>query len=248
MVITTVLFFFLVRDCWKWSLPLALSITGLFLVIDLSFFGANIFKVTHGGWFPLLVAIASYTLMSTWMAGRRLLGKRLRERAVPVELYLAELLSDLPVRVPGIAVFMTGNPIGTPPALRHNVTHNKVLHEKVILLTIVTADVPHVRPSQRTEIEEIGEGFFRISLTYGFMDEPHVPRDLRTIRHNDLDFSTGSTSYCLGREALFATKGPGLALWREKLFAWMSRNSQSATSFYHLPAEQVIEVGVQVEL
>ncbi len=248
MVLTSILFFFLVRDRWKWSLPVALGVSGVFLAIDLSFFGANILKIGHGGWFPLLVAAISYTLMSTWMAGRRLLGQRLRERLIPVELYLADLLSDLPPRVPGIAVFMTGNPIATPPALRHNVIHNKVLHEKVVLLTVVTADVPHVRPSRRIEIEEIGEGFFRISLTYGFMDEPNVPRDLKTIRHDELDFANGSISYFLGREILLATKRPGMAVWREKLFAWMSHNAQQATTFYHLPPEQVVEMGAQVEL
>jgi len=248
MVITSILFFYLVKDSWKWPLPVAVGVSGLFLLIDLSFFGANVLKVTHGGWFPLLVALVAYTLMSTWMAGRRLLGERVRERLVPVELYLAELLSDLPHRVPGIAVFMTGNPIGTPPALRHNVTHNKVLHEKVILLTVVTANVPHVHQSQRTEIEEIGEGFFRIILTYGFMDEPNVPRDLKTIRHKELDFSNGGISYFLGREVLLATKRAGMALWREKLFAWMAQNAQQATMFYHLPPEQVVEMGAQVEL
>ncbi len=248
MVITTILFFFLAKDQWKWPLPAALGLSGLFLIIDLSFFGANILKIGNGGWFPLLVAFLSYTLMSTWMAGRRLLAQRMRERVIPVELYLAGLLRDLPHRVPGIAVFMTGNPIATPPALRHNVEHNKVLHERVILLTVATAEVPHMRPGDRIEIEEIGEGFFRITFNYGFMDEPNVPRDLGKIHRDDLDFSTGGVSYFLGRESLLATKRPGMAIWREKLFAWMSRNSRQATEFYQLPPGQVIEVGVQVEL
>lgn len=248
MVLTSILFFFLVRDRWDWPVPLALGLAGSFLIIDLSFFGANMLKIAHGGWFPLLVACVAYALMSTWMAGRRLLGQRLRESAMPVELYLADLLSDLPPRVPGTAVFMTGNPVGTPPALRHNVTHNKVLHEKVVLLTVDTADVPHVRAPQRAEVEEIGAGFFRISLNYGFMDEPNVPRELSKIRHDDLDFTDGSISYFLGREELLATKRPGLAIWREKLFAWMSRNSQQATAFFHLPPDQVVEVGTQIEL
>ena len=248
MVITTVLFFFLIKDRWQWALPVAVVLTVLFLVIDLSFLGANMLKITHGGWFPLLVAAAAYTLMSTWMAGRRLLGQRLKERWIPVELFLAELLSDPPQRVPGIAVFLTGNPVGTPPALRHNVLHNKVLHEKVVLLTVETADVPHMRHRKRVEIEEIGEGFFRVMLTYGFMDEPNVPRELKLIQHDHLDFVGGDISYFVGREMLLATEKPGLALWRERLFAWMSRNTQQATNFFHLPPEQVIEVGVQVEL
>jgi KUP system potassium uptake protein len=248
MVITTLLFFFLVTDRWKWSLPTALGATAVFLVIDTSFFGANILKIAHGGWFPLLVAGVVYTLMSTWMTGRRLLGQRLREALIPVDLYLAELLADLPPRVPGVAVFMTGNPVGTPPALRHNVAHNHVLHEKVVLLTCETADVPHVRRRQRADIEEIGIGFYRIVLSAGFMDEPNIPRELMTIQHPDLDFANNDVSYFLGRETVLSTSRPGMAQWRERLFAWMSRNSQSATAYYRLPPEQVIEVGVQVEL
>lgn len=248
MVITSILFFFLAKDRWNWSLPVALGVSGLFLAIDLAFFGANILKVSHGGWFPLLVAAVAYTLMATWMTGRRLLGKRLRESLMPVELYLAELLSDPPPRVPGIAVFMTGNPIATPPALRHNVVHNKVLHEKVVLMTVLTADVPHVRPSQRSELEEIGAGFYRIALMYGFMDEPHIPRDLERIDHEELDFLGGSVSFFLGRDIVLPTSRPGMAIWREKLFAWMSRNAQQATTYFNLPPEQVVEMGAQVEL
>lgn len=248
MVITSILFFFLIRDRWKWSLPLAVGLSAVFLAIDLSFFGANILKIHDGGWFPLLVAASVYTLMSTWMSGRRLLGQRLRERVVPIELYLAELMSEMPQRVPGIAVFMTSDPSGTPPAMRHNVTHNKILHETVILLTVNTLDVPHVRKSKRSELEEIGQGFWRVTLSYGFMDEPDVPRELQTVKTGELDFMIGSISYFLGRENLIATSRPGMAQWRESLFAWMSRNAQRATDFYQLPPDQVFEVGVQVEL
>lgn len=248
MVITSILFFFLIRDRWKWSLPLAIGVSAVFLAIDLAFFGANILKIADGGWFPLVVAVSVYILMSTWMSGRRLLGQRLRERVIPVELYLAELLSDMPQRVAGTAVFMTSNPVGTPPALRHNVTHNKILHETVVLLTVNTLEVPHLRRSPRSEIEEIGEGFWRITLSYGFMEEPNVPRDLGAIQSEQLDFTDRGISYFLGRENLLATSRPGMAQWRENLFAWMSRNAQRATAFYHLPPEQVVEVGVQVEL
>ncbi|MEZ6071459.1 MAG: potassium transporter Kup [Pirellulales bacterium] len=248
MVITTLLFFFLVTDRWNWSLPTAVAATVIFLVIDVSFFGANILKITHGGWFPLLVAGIVYTLMSTWMSGRRLLGERLREALIPVELYLAEMAAEPPQRVPGIAVFMTGNPVGTPPALRHNVAHNRVVHEKVVLLTCETADVPHMGWRRRAEVEEIGKGFFRVILTTGFMDEPNVPRELQLLEHPELDFTNNNVSYFLGRETVFSTERPGMAQWRERLFAWMSRNSQTATAYYRLPPDQVIEVGVQVEL
>ncbi|PQO41112.1 potassium transporter Kup [Blastopirellula marina] len=248
MVITSILFFFLVRQRWNWSLPLALIVSGLFLLVDLSFLGANLPKVTHGGWFPLIVAGGTYLLMSTWMAGRRLLEVRMNENSVPIELFLADLLNDAPIRVPGMAIFLTGNPLGTPPALRHNVTHNKVLHETVVLLTVATADVPHVRVAHRSEIEEIGEGVYRLCLTYGFMDTPNIPLALLTIRDERLDFARLDISYFVGREDLLATERPGIAIWREQLFAWMTRNSQRATDYFHLPPDQVVEVGGQIEL
>ena len=247
MVITTVLFFALVKDQWKWSLPLAIGVSGVFLVIDLSFFSANALKLAHGGWFPLVVAGVVYTLMTTWRRGRMLVTKRLRQRHIPLELFIAELLSMPPLRVPGVAVFMSSNPIGTPQALRHNVTHNKVLHETVVIVVVETAEIPHMEPLGKAEIEQVGEGFWRVVLSYGFMDEPDVPRALACIRQDGLDFSSGVT-YFLGRETLLATDKPGMAVWREQLFVWMSRNAQPATHFYRLPADRVMEVGVQVEL
>jgi KUP system potassium uptake protein len=248
MVITTVLFFLLLHERWKWPLSLAIGLAGIFLVIDLAFFGANITKVAYGGWYPLAVATVGYILMSTWMAGRQLLAHRLRERQIPLELYVAELLSDPPMRVPGIAVFMSGNPIGTPPALRHNVNHNHVLHEKVVILTVETANVPRVAVGDRAEIEEIGEGFYRIVIRYGFMDQPSIPEELSCLSVPGLPFETSKISYFLGRETLFASAKPGLARWREKLFVLMSRNAQPATAYYRIPPDRVIEVGVQVEL
>jgi KUP system potassium uptake protein len=248
MVITTLLFFVLVRDRWHWSLPFALLVCGTFLALDLSYFGANITKIDDGGWFPLLVGGAAFTLMSTWRRGRILLGERMRQRLVPLELFLAELLSNPPPRVPGIAAFMSGNPIGTPPALRHNVKHNKVLHETVLLLSIDTAEVPHVPAAERLEIEQVGEGFWRVIATYGFMDEPNVPELLGQVHHSELVINESEISYFLGRETLLATGKPGMALWRERLFTWMSRNAQTATAFFNLPPDRVIELGVQVEL
>ncbi|MCC9606109.1 potassium transporter Kup [Blastopirellula sp. JC732] len=248
MVITTVLFFLLTRMRWNWPLPLALTVSGIFLVVDLSFLGANLFKISNGGWFPLLVAGAAYTLMSTWMSGQRLLARRIRERALSVELFIADLMNDPPRRVPGIAVFMTGNPVGTPPALRRNVRHNKVLHEQVVFLTVTTASVPHVRLAKRVEFEEIGEGFFRIQISYGFMDSPHIPLTLATIPTDQLNLQGEDVTYFLGTERLLATERPGMAMWRERLFAWMARNAQPATAYFYLPPDQVIEIGSQVEL
>lgn len=248
MVITSCLFFVLLKDRWNWGLPLAVLLAGFFLIIDLSFFGANITKIGHGGWFPLVIAGISFTLMSTWRDGRRVLADRLRERLIPLDLFVAEQLSNPPMRVPGMAIFMFGNPVGTPPALRHNVAHNKILHETVVILGVETAEVPHVPGRERTEIEEIGEGFYRVTLKYGFMDEPNVPEELSLIRHPALDFTNSDVSYFLGRETLLATQQPGMALWRERLFVWMSRNAQTATAYFHIPPDRVVEVGVQVEL
>jgi KUP system potassium uptake protein len=248
MLITTVLFFFLVREQWHWPWPVAAGVAGTFLAVELAFFVANMTKIAHGGWFPLFVAAIGYVLMSTWMAGRRLLAYRLRQRLIPVELYLADLLSNPPTRVPGIAVFMSGNPIGTPPALRHNVIHNRVLHDKVVILTVETADVPRVARSDRPLVEEIGEGFYRITIRYGFMDEPNIPQELHRLSSPALPFAESQVSYVLGRETLLASAKPGLARWRERLFALMSQNAQRATAFYRIPPERVIEVGVQVEL
>ncbi|MBW3539860.1 MAG: potassium transporter Kup [Planctomycetes bacterium] len=248
MVITTTLFFVLVRSSWKWPLVLVIVAAMFFLSIDLSFLGANLLKIGSGGWFPLLVAGVGYLLMSTWRKGRQLLAARLRERLIPVELFLAELLSNPPPRVPGTAVFMSGNPIGTPPALRHNVIHNKVLHETVVILSVETAEIPHVPHAERLEVEQIGEGFWRIVVRYGFMEEPHIPRTLASVREPEFTFSADDVSYFLGRETILPTSRPGMSLWRENLFTWMSRNAQTATRYFNLPPERVVELGVQVEL
>jgi KUP system potassium uptake protein len=250
MVITTLLFFVLVYQRWKWGLPHALTLCGGFLLIDLAFFGANTLKIFDGGWFPLLVAGAVFLLLTTWRRGRQILAGRLRERLIPVDLYLAELLSNPPPRVPGTAIFMTGNPVGTPSALRHNVRHNHILHETVVILYVETAEAPHVAAADRIEVEEIGEGFWRVEVKYGFMEEPNVPRALQTIPEPRLRerLAQGGISYFLGRETLIPSDRPGMALWRERLFTWMSRNAQSATTYFNLPAENVVEIGVQIEL
>ncbi|TWT39000.1 potassium transporter Kup [Blastopirellula retiformator] len=248
MVITTVLFFLLTRMRWNWPLPLALAVSGAFLVVDLSFLGANLFKVSNGGWFPLLVAGGAYALLSTWMAGQRLLARRIRERALSVELYIADLMNDPPTRVPGLAVYMTGNPVGTPSALIRNVRHNKMLHEQVVFLTVTTVSVPHVRLAKRFDLEEIGEGFYRIQIDYGFMDSPNIPLTLATIPADQINLQGEDVTYFLGTERLIATARPGIAVWRERLFAWMSRNAQPATAYFSLPPDQVMEIGSQVEL
>jgi KUP system potassium uptake protein len=248
MVITTILFYTLVRTRWHWNWAIAVAVSGFFFVVDAAFFGANIIKIEYGGWFPLFVAALVFLVLSTWRRGREILAKRLRHRLIPLELFLADLLVNPPMRVPGMAVFMFGNPIGTPPALRHNVVHNKVLHDTVVILGVETAEIPHVCEADRFFIEEIGEGFWRVIVRYGFMEEPDLPETLATVKHPQLDFTRNDLSYFLGRETLISTPKPGMARWRERLFVWLSRNAQTATDFFNLPPERVVEVGVQVEL
>lgn len=248
MVITTVLFYALVRSRWKWNLLVAICVAGFFLLVDLAFLGANLTKIGFGGWLPLAVAGGVFLLMSTWRRGRQLVGKELRHRLIPLELFLADVLSDPPMRVPGVAVFMSGNPVGTPPALRHNFLHNKVLHQTVVIVIVETVETPHVPDDERLAVEEVGEGFWRVVVQYGFMEEPDVPQALAQVQTPGLDIQGREISYFLGRETLLAVRKPGMSRWREELFVWMSRNAQSATHFFNLPADRVVEVGVQVEL
>jgi KUP system potassium uptake protein len=249
MVITTIIFYVVTRELWGWKRWLSLSLCIAFLVVDLAFFGSSLIKIEHGGWFPLLVALAIYTLMSTWRRGRKILAARLHDRTLPVAQFLQdEALDELP-RVPGTAVFMTGNPYGSiPPALLHNIRHNRILHERVVLLTVVTEEVPRVDPADRLEVEGLGQGFFRLVAHYGFMESPHVPNLLSGVEAPGFDVDPRRASYFLGREKLIPTAKPGMALWREKVFALMSRNAQGATAYYHLPSNQVVELGAQVEI
>jgi KUP system potassium uptake protein len=248
MVVTMTLFYRLVRDRWHWHPAIAVPFAIFFLIIDLAFFGANMLKIFHGGWFPLVIAGAVFVMMTTWRDGRQLLAARLRASMLSTELFIADQMTNQPVRVPGTAVFMSGNPMGTPLALRQNVAHNHVLHECNIILGVQTAETPHVDDEHRLEAEEIGEGFFRVTLNYGFMEEPDVPRDLTPAACQQRQVNFDEVSYFLGRETLVATATPGMALWRESLFAFLSRNSQPATLFFHLPPGRVVEIGAQVEL
>jgi KUP system potassium uptake protein len=249
MVITTLLFYVVARRIWGWSRLAAAATCASFLAIDLAFFGANLAKLADGGWFPLAVAALVYTLMSTWKRGRQILAARQRQALFPIEDFLADLGSKAELqRVGGTAVFMTGNPEGTPPALLHNVKHNHVVHERVILLTVVTEDVARVPDEERLEVQAIGQGFHRIVARYGFMQSPNVPAILRLAERHGLAFDLMETSFFLAREHLLATAKPGMALWREKFFAFMSRNAQGATAFLRIPPGRVVELGSQVEL
>ena len=248
MVITTILLCVVEREKWDWSWSLALGLSGFFLIIDLAFFGANIIKIPAGGWFPLVVGAAIFLLMTTWKKGRRILAERLLSRAHPIEDFLRDIAKNPPMRVPGTAVFMNGTAAGTPPALMHNLEHNKVLHERVVLLTVKTRQVPHVEPEDRARVEALGHEFYRIIINYGFMEDPDIPSVLESMEPPNPVFKGMETTYFLGRETVIASKHPGMMLWREKLFALMSRNASSATAYFCLPPNRVVELGAQVEI
>jgi KUP system potassium uptake protein len=248
MVITAVLLYVVATERWRWPAAVAFTVTGIFLIVDLTFFGANALKIAHGGWLPLVIGALLFTLMTTWKTGRQLVARRLTARSVPLEDFMARVAESRPVRVPGTAVFMTAQPRGTPPALAHNLRHNKVLHEHVITLMVTTQPVPHVTDAQQVTIRELGHGVFDVVLRYGFMDDPNVPEALALARERGLPLDNDDITYFLGRETLLVTRAPGMALWRERLFVLMARNAVRAFSFFRLPPERVVELGVQVEI
>jgi KUP system potassium uptake protein len=248
MVVTTLLFGAAAQHRWGWSFWVAGPVAAAFLAVDLAFFGANVLKIPHGGWFPIVVAVAAAAMMTTWARGRRILGERIHAGVLPVTKLLEDLERGSIPRVAGTAVFMYKNPDGVPPALLHNLKHNKVLHERVILLTVLTEEIPRVARADRSTTADVGHGLYRVILRYGFAEDPDVPAALRRLRFGDWDFKLVETSFFLGRESLIATRRPGMALWRERLFAFMSRNARQATSFFRIPADRVVELGTQVEI
>ena len=251
MVITTLLAYLVARRSWGVRRVIAASIASFFLFIELGFFAANVIKIPHGGWFPLVIGALLYLLLSTWKQGRALLASRLRERLYPFDRFLEDITTTPPHRVPGTAVFMTSNLVGTPPTLLHNLEHNRVLHERVLLLTVVTNNTPHVAEADRLTIEPLGQGFYRFTLRYGFMEEPDVPSALGAVGAPamlDVPLDFEHTTFFLGVETLLATERQGMALWRERLFAFMSRNAVRATSFFRIRPERVVELGMQIEL
>ena len=248
MIITAMLLQVVAIERWGWPPALAYAVTGVFLIIDLAFFGANVLKITHGGWLPLVIGAWLFTLMTTWKTGRQLVAARLTARAVPIESFIATVEQSHPVRVPGTAVFMTGQAKGTPPALAHNLRHNKVLHHHVVTLMVTTKPVPHVPASEQVEVRSLGNGMFEVVVRYGFMEDPNVPHALSLAAAHGLELDEGDVTYFLGRETLIVTKTPGMARWRERLFVLMARNAVRATTFFRLPPERVVELGVQVEI
>ena len=248
MVITTLLAYLVARRSWGVRRIVAGSLASFFLFIELGFFSANVIKIPHGGWFPLVIGAMIYLLLSTWKKGRGLLASRLRERLYPFDRFMQDITQRPPHRVPGTAVFMTSNLIGTPPTLLHNLEHNQVLHERVVLLTVVTSDAPHVDEDGRLSVETLGQGFYRVTLRYGFMEEPDVPAALANGAARGLPLAAEKMTFFLGLETLLSTHREGMGRWREQLFAVMSRNAVRATSFFRIPPERVVELGMQIEL
>jgi KUP system potassium uptake protein len=248
MLIDTLLGFVVVIGLWRWNRWLAIAGLIAFLTVDVAFFGATSLKIVEGGWFPLLVGVVVFTLLSTWKRGRQLLLARLNSGAIALTPFIEGLMAHPPVRVPGTAVFLTASKDGVPHALLHNLAHNKVLHERVVFLTVITENRPFVPAAERVEIEDLGHDFYRVVVHYGFKDEPDIPAALALCGEKGLTFDMMQTSFFLSRETIIATGLPGMAPWREQLFIHMARNAESAMSFFRIPTNRVIELGTQVEI
>jgi KUP system potassium uptake protein len=247
MLVTTALLAFVARRLWGWSTPLTTAIIGFFLLVDVAFFAANLVKIPQGGWFPLLVGAAVFTLMSTWRRGREIILARTSEDNLPLDRFIAGLDPAALPRVKGTAVYLAARRETVPYALTDNLRHNKVLHERVVLLTVVTERLPHVPEAERVTVEQLGKGFCRIIVRFGFAEQPALPQVLAA---HQAEFSSNldDTSFFLGREMPVPTTRPDLARWREKLFVVMTRNAVRASDYFQIPPKRVVELGTQVEL
>ncbi len=247
MFIDTLLLAAVLISLWRWPLWKALPLVAIFIVVDLAYLGANLIKVPDGGWVPLLMGLFIFTLLTTWSRGRSLMRATMAESSIPIEIF-AKSAHNSALRVPGTAIFMASSIAGVPSALLHNIKHNKVLHERVLILTVKIEDVPTVDPENRIELKDLGKGFYRMILRYGFLDETDVPAALCAADMCGGPFEMMQTSFFLSRQTLIASDKPGMALWREKLFAWMLRNAATAMEFFRLPSNRVVELGSQLEI
>jgi KUP system potassium uptake protein len=248
MIITTSLMYFVARDIWKWPMKIAGIGWGCIFLIKVAFFSAAVIKIPSGGWVPLVVGATIMLIMTTWHRGRAIVAERLKSKVLPLPDFIAQVRSKTPVRVSGTSVFLARSSEGTPTALVHNLIHNKVLHEKVIVLTIETEGKPITPVAESIEIEDLGIGIHQVRAKYGFMQTPHVPRLMKFCKDMGLNIDLENTTFFLGRETLIPSERPGMALWREGLFAFMARNAQRAMNFFRIPADRVVEIGVQIEL
>jgi KUP system potassium uptake protein len=248
MTITTVMTFFVIRYGWKYPLPLCLAATGFFFVIDVAFFASNMLKLFAGGWFPIVIGIGMFTLMLTWMSGRRLVRDRLQAEAIELEGFLDAVFINPPTRVPGTAVFMAAEEGLTPNALMHNLKHNKVLHEYNLFVTVKHHEVPWIGFDKRVQLEPLGHDCWQVMLHFGFKNDPDVPEALKLLEGRGVPLDDMDTSYFLSRDIVIPTLGDGMPLWREKLFAAMHRNAAAAADFLNLPANRIVELGSKVEI
>ena len=247
MLIDSILVTIVMFRLWRWNIWLAGGIAAGLLAVDLAFFSANITKVAHGGWFPLVVGISVFAFLTTWKKGRELLFACRSEGALPVEDFLKSLNPNV-TRVAGTSVFLSGTAESVPHALLHNLKHNRVIHERVVFLTVITEEVPHVDDIDRLEIQHLGRRFYGFVLRYGYLDETDIPAALKASTRLNFEFNDMETSFFLGRETIMPSARPGMALWREHLFAWMTRSATSAMNFFKLPPNRVVEMGTQIEI
>jgi len=248
MLIDSILIFVVMRRLWNFPMWLAVAIAAPLVFIDLSFLASNSLKIDDGGWFPLVVGAVVFTLLTTWKRGRALLADKLSTEALPLDAFLSSIEVSPPLRVEGTAVFMTSTPDRVPHALLHNLKHNKVLHERVVFLTVVIRDIPYVEADERIEVKSLGCDFYQFLAYYGFKEEPDVPELLENAGKTGFPFEMMETSFFVSRETLIPSVRPGMARWRERLFSSMSKNAVKASDFFHVPTNRVVELGTQVEL
>lgn len=247
MLIDTCLLAVLVFTMWKWKWWYAVPLLALFFLVDGAYFAANLTKVPQGGWFPLMVGGFAFLLLTTWAKGRKIMRENMAEAAMPIEIFTKSAKNSA-TRVPGTAIFMASASVGVPSALLHNIKHNKVVHERVVILTVNIQDVPYVEPEKRVEVTDLGDGFYRLILNYGFMQETDVPAALKKVKECGMEFKMMQTSFFLSRQTLLPSEKPQMMIWREKIFAWMLRNAATAMEFFKLPSNRVVELGSQMEI
>ncbi|EQD58352.1 potassium transporter [mine drainage metagenome] len=248
MACTTVLLLVVARKLWHWPLLVLAPLGAGLLTVDLAFFSANLIKVEYGGWFPLVLGLLVFVVMSTWRRGRELVLREMKQGGLSLETFIASIANHPPLRVPGTAIFLTANQDSVPHALLHNLKHNKVLHERNVLLTVETLDTPTADSGERVELTALGREFYRLVMRFGFSEEPDVPRTLQQCQKLGLPFDMMDTTFFLSRENIVASERAGMALWRDKLFAFLARNAMPATAFFRIPGNRLVELGTQVEI
>jgi KUP system potassium uptake protein len=247
MMIDNFLLAVVLWQMWKWKPWLSVPLLAVFFAIDAGYLSANLTKIPDGGWVPLTMGLTIFTLLTTWSRGRALMREHMAEGAIPIEVFTKSAHGSA-ARVPGTAIFMASSGSGVPSALLHNIKHNKVLHERVVILTVAIQDVPYVEESERSAVKDLGQGFYKMVLRFGFLEETDVPATLAKVTMCGAPFEMMKTSFFLSRQTLIASSKPGMAIWREKLFAWMLRNAASAMEFFRLPTNRVVELGSQLEI